>query len=515
MATGIGTEVNTAGESLLAVALTLRGAEVQLLLCDKALPACVEAWHDAFPDQAEFINHGPRRTICEVCFGSGQAAYTPLGLPVHYYSTLITEAEREEARQLSQTLPLGDLRGYRLDGVAVGEHAWAGAIRFFVRGDLEGEPRGEAVLRRYFNGALVTAAIVKRLLAKVKFDAMAVFDGIYVPPGVVGEVARRYQVRLAHWVLSYRNHCLMLSHHEPLHRTLLSEPNERWENLDLTAGMQAELMTYLGQRWSDKHNWLGSITLEAQPQHDVRAIEQEVGLDFSKPTIGLLTNIMWDAQLFYPSNAFPDALDWTIRTIEYFARRPDLQLLIRVHPHEVRGSLVSRQPILQEIAKVYPRLPDNVFTIPPESPIDTYTTMLQCNAAIIYGTRTGQELASLGVPVIVAGEAWIRNKGVALDAHSAEEYFQLLDRLPLPQRLSPEQTLRAQKYAYHFYFRRMIPLACLTPTGAFPPYRLDVHSLDDLMPGRDAGLDVICDGLLSGSDFIYPAEAYREPGAAG
>ena len=50
--------------------------------------------------------------------------------------------------------------------------------------------------------------------------------------------------------------------------------------------------------------------------------------------------------------------------------------------------------------------------------MSTYALMSLCNAAIIYGTKMGVELTSVGLPVIVAGEAWIRNKGLTHDASS-------------------------------------------------------------------------------------------------
>ena len=45
-------------------------------------------------------------------------------------------------------------------------------------------------------------------------------------------------------------------------------------------------------------------------------------------------------------------------------------------------------------------------------------------------------LAFLPIPVIVAGEAWIRNKGLTHDASTPAEYFRILDRLPFAERLA-------------------------------------------------------------------------------
>ena len=77
----------------------------------------------------------------------------------------------------------------------------------------------------------------------------------------------------------------------------------------------------------------------------------------------MLTNVMWDAQLHYRANAFPNMLEWVIQTIRYFIGRPELQLLIRVHPAEIRGNLPSRQPLVAEIQREFPRLPRNVIVI--------------------------------------------------------------------------------------------------------------------------------------------------------
>jgi hypothetical protein len=129
---------------------------------------------------------------------------------------------------------------------------------------------------------------------------------------------------------------------------------------------------------------------------DPAALAKTLGLDPAKPAIGLLTNVSWDAQLHYPANAFPNMLEWLVCTCEYFATRPDLQLLIRVHPAEISGFPPSRQPILAELARRIPALAPNVFVVGPDNPMSTYALMSLCNAAIIYGTKMGVELTSVG-----------------------------------------------------------------------------------------------------------------------
>ena len=44
-----------------------------------------------------------------------------------------------------------------------------------------------------------------------------------------------------------------------------------------------------------------------------------------------------------------------------------------------------------------------------------------------------------------------------------------------------------------------------------PGVPVAVVGLAALMPGADAGLDVVCDGILNGTEFVYPAE--RSPDA--
>ena len=500
MATSIGSYAHAATlESVLAAALTFRGAEVHALLCDGAMTACAECDASLYPDLAQFAEHGPSRDLCRNCVSPAERVYAQLGIKVHKYSEWLTEEDRAEARRIATTIPFAEIESFTLDGLVIGEHAHAGALRFFATGALDDEPMAEPIVRRYLESALRVAFATRRLLRSIQFSSTVFTHGIYVPWGIVGEVARQEGVHVSTWNVAYRKRRFIFSHDNTYHHTLMNEPREHWENLALSEHQERELMHYLSSRRDGLFDW---IVFHRPKTDDPKELPSLLGLDPSKPVIGLLTNVSWDAQLHYPANAFDSMLDWLVQTCRYFEDRRDLQLLIRVHPAEISGFPPSRQPVLGELRKVIPQLAANIVVVPPESELSTYALMSLCNSVIIYGTKTGVELTSRGTPVIVAGEAWIRNKGLTCDASSPEEYFRILDRLPFPSRLDAAMMARARRYAYHFFFNRMIPLPFIEPHAGNSIYRLRLNSVRHLLPGESPGLDTICNGILKRTPFV-------------
>jgi hypothetical protein len=496
-----GHEFATTVESALAVALTLRGANVDVLLCDGVLPACqLSKLANLAPEQVGIERPQPR---CTSCRAAGDDAFSPLGLTVHHLGEFLTPEQRSAAREMARSVPLSDLGEFRVDGLAVGEHALAGALRYFAVGSLDAETSSEQVLRTYVEAALLTATALDDLLARIDYDVACFHHGIYVPQGPIGEQCRKQGIRVVNWNPAYRRSCFIFSHGDTYHHTMLSEPVETWEDMVWDDERERTVMEYLGSRAAGTNDW---IWFHERPTDDIAEFVERIGLDANRSWIGLLTNVMWDARLHYPSNAFPDMLDWVLKTIDYFARRPELQLIIRAHPGEVRGQVPSRQPIADEIRRAYPVLPANVFVIEPDDPISTYALMARCNVALIYNTKTGIELSAMGTPVIVAGEAWIRGKGFSTDITCAADYFDALNRLPLPHRLNDQLVDRARKYAFHVFFRRMIELPFFDSDGFSP--RLKIDALTDLDAGRFPGLDVICDGIMNGKPFMMQAHEY-------
>ena len=493
-------------ESLLAVSLVLRGARPHALLCDKVLPACQLCEVANYPRIGHFIEHGPLVDRCSPCFTPAEAMYQGLTIPLHRYSENLAEADRQLARDIARSTDVAEVGDFSFEGLHLGEHALAGALRFFARATIDSEEHGAAVVRRYLEAAVLTALAARTLVRREGFSAAVLNHGIYVPQGLLAEVCRQEGVRVVTWNPAYRKQCFIFSHGDSYHHTMLDEPTSNWDQMEWTSAMEADILQYLASRAHGKDDW---IWFHDEPVSDLKALELATGVDLSLPTIGLLTNVMWDAQLHYPANAFPNMLDWIVKSVDYFSRRKDLQLVVRVHPAELRGSVKTRQPVVDELRKHFPTLPSNVTVVGPESQVSTYALTAQCDAVLIYGTKTGIELTSQGIPVIVAGEAWVRNKGITLDAKSEGHYFELLDQLPFASRLDEMQTRRSRMYAYHFFFRKMVPITQAVPAAGNPPYTIELAGIDELRPGASPGLDVVCEGILGGAEFIFPAEVAR------
>ncbi|MFV1977780.1 MAG: capsule biosynthesis protein, partial [Myxococcota bacterium] len=194
-------------ETTLAVALTLRGANVHLLLCDSVLPACQLAEFAMFDNPRSFIEEGPQARLCPQCFAPAAPVFNSLGLTVHTYRQWLGADDGAEVATLVRSTPQDRIKHLRIDGLAVGEHAVAGALRFFARGDISQEEHAESVLARYLEAALLTIRGVRNLLRAEDIGVACFNHGIYVPQGLIAETARQEGARVVTWNPAYRKGC--------------------------------------------------------------------------------------------------------------------------------------------------------------------------------------------------------------------------------------------------------------------------------------------------------------------
>lgn len=496
-------------DMLWAMSLRLRGHRPIALMCGKAAPSCEfnligSDTVPADPHRPAFSRAATERG-CDACGSTIRTVCDAADVPLFDLARYGDAADLEIAFGMADGTPPADYRSLVLDGVAVGDHAFASTLRVTLRGVIAFDDADERwTYRRQLISAILMARRMRRFLETERPDRVVCVHGVYLTHGTLVDVCAQLGIPVTVYGAPYRAGTVYFSHHQTYHRTLITEPNSYWEDDALDAGQQEKLAAYMASKLAggrDVVNYHPNPILERQPVLDA------IGLDPAKPIVSLFTNVIWDAQIFYSHNAFENIFEWLFQTIDYFRGRPDVQLVVRIHPAESKGGNATRQPMAPEIARRFPDLPPNVFIVTPDSDVSSYTLAEMSSANLVYGTKMALELAYRGMPVIVAGETFNRGKGFTHDISSAAEYFALLDRVldlgPIPEAWAE----RARRFAHYLFFRKMMDMPLLAD-NIFRQLRepgeryYSFDRLEALQPGRCRNLDIICDGILYGSPLF-------------
>ncbi len=485
-------------ESLLAFALTYYGARVEILLCDKILPACMMATSN-FIAEDKFKKKGINE-VCNGCIDYGKFAFEGLGLKINYYSQYISNLEIQESNKIIDNLKYDELFSYKEDDITIGDHAHAGALRYYAVGDLDNQKHKENILRKFTKGGLITKKIISNFFLKnPDFEIVILNHAIYIPQGIICSVAKKYKKKIVSYFPGYKKNSFIFSHDDTYHLTMMSEPTKEWEAINLDKKKENRIMEYLNSRKCGTNDWIWYFN---KPMFEIKDILKKKGIDINKPIILMTTNIIWDANLIYPDNIFTNMLDWIFKTIDYFINRTDLQILIRAHPGEVNSDRISNQRVKEEILKKYIDLPKHIHVIGSEENISTYSIADFSNAILIYSSKVGIEFSAYGINVIVAGESYVKNKNITTDPKSQEEYFEILKKLPCNSKISPERIIRAKKYAYHFFFQRSIALNSIIETpGKWPIFKISDKGFQSIK--TDKALKAICNSIINYESFVY------------
>ena len=206
------------------------------------------------------------------------------------------------------------------------------------------------MLRRYLEASLLMADAARRLLREQGIERAVFNHGLYVPQGVLGEVCRGMDIPIANWNPAYRTSCFIFSHGDTYHHTLMAEPTSAWEDMPWTEAMEAEIMAYLKSRWSGTRDWIwfheNRTKIRLVRQRDRPRPEQADHRPAHQRHVGRPAPLPHQRVPQHAGLGAPDH-----RILQF---RPDLQLVIRVHPAEIRGTARSRQPLVDEITKHSP-----------------------------------------------------------------------------------------------------------------------------------------------------------------
>jgi hypothetical protein len=283
-------------------------------------------------------------------------------------------------------------------------------------------------------------------------DVVLVPNGLILEMGIVFRVARYLQIPAVTFEFNDQREQIWLAHDTSIMRQNTDYLVRERCSLPMTDEMYERLADLENARrgarvWGKSKRLWQYVSAQGAEQ-----TRNALGLD-ERPVVLLAANVLGDS-LTLGRNIFAESMsEWITRTVQYFAKRTDVQLVIRVHPGE---KLVPQAKSMGTVVReALPELPGHIHLIGALDNINTYDLIEIADLGLAYTTTVGVETAMNGIPVISCGDTHYRGRGFTLDPNSWDEYFSALETVlaDLPaHRLTDEQIARAWNYAYRFFF---------------------------------------------------------------
>ena len=309
-------------------------------------------------------------------------------------------------------------------------------------------------LRRQRNGQAARA--IFDWLQMEKPDLLVIPNGTILEMGVAYQVAGLLDIETVTFEFADQQERIWLAQNDEImqHNTA-----DLWNNLGnqpLPEKAKLVLTNLFGAR--KNANLWGNFARQWQqnPVKGGASVREGLKLD-ARPLALLATNVLGDSLTLGRQRITQTMAEMIVKTIGYFNHHPELQLVVRVHPGELKTHGTSMIDVINE---AYAELPENIHIIRPEDKTNTYDLMEIADFGVVYTTTVGMEMAMSGLPVIVTGKTHYAGKGFTLDPQTWQEYEHLLDRIsqnPAAARLTPEQLEKAWLYAYLFFFEYSLP----------------------------------------------------------
>jgi len=484
-------------ETVLAHGVLRRGGAPIFAYCGGRLPICEVMPVEAAPPM-------PCHSCREYVAGAIRAAGFE-GVALH--DVLDVDLNVKIARKrVGQLATVSECEHHVDLGLPLGRLVRISVAWFLSRGTLPDTPEVINTYRSFLISGTVVARGLRRILERTNPDRVFMLNGTFFAEQIMMAVAAERGIPFGTYEKGFIHDSIVMT--TGTTASHLKVPAGTWEEVrdtPLTKDESDAIDTYLGQR---RHGVGVPNNFWEERVEDVDRIHRELHLDTKRPLVVMFCNIMWDSAVLEREIAFAGMGDWVLQGIAWAGRHPEIDLVIRIHPAEIKlRNHPTRERIADLIARNVPSLPPNVRVIEADDLTSSYVFMDEASLGFVYSSTVGLELAARGVPVLVAADTHYRGRGFTIDPNTTESYWAEADRLikDPPSREERDRIRElARRYAVLLFFRFHNVLAAVTEDGRSSP-RIRADQASDLDPGVDPALDRVVAGILYGTSTVAPA----------
>ncbi|MBN2489708.1 MAG: hypothetical protein JXQ29_02530, partial [Planctomycetes bacterium] len=440
-------------------------------------PTVVAGCGGLFPQCDAFVYEKNRAATCATCRFVHRKFFELLGgePPLRPADLVDLDQLRAEAAAHVAGLDSTALRSLEVDGRPVGAWALASVTRH-LRTAGPG-PGDEAIDRDFVASTIIALRAYTALLDRVNPSTVVVLNGKFFAQRVMLELARERGIEVVSYERGNVKNTLVFGRNRPAVPFDVAALWPARRIHPLTAAEDERLDDYLRARIR-----LGNaqVPFFDRPIHSLATIRKVLRLD-DRPFDVLFTNLIWDSAVCGEDLVFPSMFAWLRAAVTEAARTPERLLVIRAHPAEVK---VWWQPTRATVAGflqgAFPRLPENVRLVPPESEVDSYALMAAAETGLVYTSSAGMEMAIGGRPVLVAARAVYRGAGFTFDPETPAAFAELMARRGR-LRMNHQARELARRFAHLVYFEASVPIPWVDERGELG-FRFTVESFAETPP---------------------------------
>jgi hypothetical protein len=320
--------------------------------------------------------------------------------------------------------------------------------------------KDDEVTRGFLQTILMTLIVIDKLCNQIKPKYVLSSHGVYSTWGAIVEYCKSHDIYVITWGRTYNKDGITFAFNDSYLKLDLVDKQAKWKDDEISEEQRQIVTNFYEERLGRKKcEFSYDYNKGNKNFYSSQRIKEMFNLAPETDIVGLFPNIPWDGQVTGESSVFPLYRDFLKQTVDFFANKKNIALVIRSHPAErLFGDTAGKETTASMLAELYPEMPSNILVLPPDHTVNSYTLGQNSIFGITYSSTVSLELTYLGVPIVLAGNPAFKNKGVVNDIKDKEDYIRLLE-LGCRGNLSVSETQRSNlfKFTFYHFFKTVMP----------------------------------------------------------
>ena len=395
-------------EALVAEALQQSGHEVIYVTCGEVLQDQCVAMSASGIDYRSSL--AERKRVCKRCGAHKEILRRRIGLKGYDMSEMLPSEDLDRIEKILSGLNPDNYLQLEFDSVPVGRYALYELLLRHKKNDLNLSREEWREYQAAIRGVLKVVLAGRRILERERPDRVVTYNSLYAVNRVFCRLAEERGIPTyflhAGGNLFRRLQTLMLGRDTTLRylKNLVAEwPRFRARPCppELVDEITAHfLVLFSGESVFGYSTAAGRVSLDVRSHYGLRPNQRLLVATMSSPDERFAAQTV-DALPSDKDLLFPSQVEWIRALIRFVAARPDLFLLIRVHPREFPNKRESvKSPHAALLEKAFENLPQNSRVNWPADGIALYDLANHTDVFLNSWSSAGKEMALLGIPVV-------------------------------------------------------------------------------------------------------------------